>query len=215
MPIFFDTNVPVGYIFKWDPWHPYAESAFAIEDLKYWSETVKNETRRKIKEFKNSYSNLLLFLWSELKNTEGKFSKKDIIQLANSSEIDLDTRKIRITIEEIWKNEKFKPMENSKKIADTFDRIALDLNRDVDFRKKEFRSNMQFHTRTGKYPTIQKILEKKIHYPDVDIFLDAHDLCFKHKNLEVITSDYNPENIKHVKSYTLIRTITNLKDCNS
>ncbi len=59
MPLFFDTNVPIGYIFKWDPWHIYAKNAFESNDLKYWSNTVLEETHKKLIELKDDYSNFL------------------------------------------------------------------------------------------------------------------------------------------------------------
>jgi len=58
---------------------------------------------------------------------------------------------------------------------------------------------------------IQKSLRKEIHYPDYEIFLDAHDLCFIHKNLEFITSDYAEKKIDYVKSQTNITRITDLR----
>lgn len=42
-------------------------------------------------------------------------------------------------------------------------------------------------------------------------FLDAHDLCFIHSNLEFVTSDYNERKIEYVKSKTSIPTITDLR----
>ncbi|MGP8023349.1 MAG: hypothetical protein ACLPHE_04885 [Methanobacterium sp.] len=87
----------------------------------------------------------------------------------------------------------------------------MDFNSDVYSREKKFSSNLQLHIRKKEYPKIKQALRKEIHYPDYEIFLDAHDLCFIHKNLEFITSDYAEKKIDYVKSQTNITRITDLR----
>lgn len=212
MPLFFDTNVPVGYIFKWDPLHTYANKAFEIEDLKYWSKTVVNETDHKLKDISGKYIELLNSIYHELKNSEGFFNKKYLLTKAKSFKIkDLNLEKRMIIIESIWATEGFGYEEDSIKLSNSFYRIKMDLAHDLYSRKKNFSSNVQLHNRMKTYPKLERVLRKKIHPPDFDIFLDAHDLCSIHSDLEFITSDYNPENIEYVKSKTNIHKITDLK----
>ena len=66
MPLFFDTNMPIGYIFKWDPWHAYVLNVVEEKDSKYWSVTVEKESYRKFKHFRKNYIDLLYLLWHEL-----------------------------------------------------------------------------------------------------------------------------------------------------
>lgn len=212
MPLFFDTNVPVGYIFKWDPWHTFATNAFNNGDLKYWSETVENETNDKLNDHTRDYLNFLNAIRYKLKISDGFFKKDDLIPLVNSSEIDLDSRKRRIVIESIWATEGFNYEEHSQKILDSLNNITMDFNKDVYSRKNDFSSKVQLHKRTKQYSKIKRELKEKIHYPDFEIFLDAHDLCLIHSDLEFITSDYKTENIEYVKSKTLIRTIKDLRE---
>lgn len=212
MPLFFDTNVPVGYIFKWDPWHTFANNAFKTKDSKYWSETVENETNYKLNKLKRKYSELLLCICHKLKHSEGFFKKDDIIKWVNSFKINnLKHKKRVLVIESIWATEGFGYEESCDKILNSFSRIKMDFDSDVYSRKKKFSSNVHLHKRMKRYSKIKKELEEKIHQPDLDIFLDAHDLCFIHNDLEFITSDYNPENIAYVKSKTRIHEIIDLE----
>lgn len=211
MPLFFDTNVPIGYIFKWDPWHNYANNAFKNPDLKFWSINVLNETNDKLDEHKQDYINFLNDVYYKIKYSEGFFRKDEILSLANSSEVDLKSKKRQSVIESIWDTEGFAYEENSSNIANTLNKIIMDFNSDVYNRKKNFNLNVQLHERTKEYPKVKQALKKEIHYPDYEIFLDAHDLCFKQKNLEFITSDYAEKKIQYVKSQTNITTITDLR----
>ena len=49
------------------------------------------------------------------------------------------------------------------------------------------------------------------HYPDFEIYLDAHDLCFTYHDLEIITSDYKQEIVDYVIANTCISKITDLR----
>lgn len=211
MPLFFDTNVPIGYIFKWDPWHRYANNVFKNKDSKYWSKTVEDETNFKLNEKKEEYLDLLYDLCHQLKNLEGFLKRDDIISLANSSKSNLKLEKRISVIESIWETEGFNYEENSDNILFSLNRTIMDFNHDIYYRKKKFSSNVQLHSRIKKYSKIKKELKEKIHYPDYEIFLDAHDLCSIHKDLEFVTSDYNTENIEYVKSKTSICKITDLR----
>lgn len=211
MPLFFDTNVPIGYIFKWDPWHIYAKNAFESNDLKYWSNTVLEETHKKLIELKDDYSNFLHDIHHIIRNQEGFFNKDDIMSLADSSEVDLESKKKHLIIESIWDKEGFAYEENSRTISNSLDGIIMDFNSDIYHRKNKFSVNTLLHKRIKDYPKIKEELKKEIHYPDYEIFLDAHDLCFIHSNLEFVTSDYNERKIEYVKSQTSIPTITDLR----
>lgn len=211
MPLFFDTNVPIGYIFKWDPWHTYANNAFKNPDPKFWSSNVLNETNNKLDEHKQNYINFLYDVYHKIKNSEGFFRKDDILSLANSSEVDLESKKKQSVIESIWDTEGLAYEENSSDITNIFNKIIMDFNSDVYIRKNKFNLNVQLHVRTKEYPKIKQALRKEIHYPDYEIFLDAHDLCFIQKNLEFITSDYTEKKIEYVKSQTNITRITDLR----
>ncbi|MDR3062784.1 MAG: hypothetical protein LBU40_01420 [Methanobrevibacter sp.] len=59
MKFFFDTNVCIGYIFKWDPWHIKANSIFNKNKELYWSETVEKECREVFNRLKNEYISFL------------------------------------------------------------------------------------------------------------------------------------------------------------
>lgn len=211
MPLFFDTNVPVGYIFKWDPWHSYADKAFANGDSKYWSQTVVNETHKKFKEKKQDYSYFLSDVYRLLEKKKGFFKKDDLISFALKSRSSLKNDKKIIIIEKIWESEGFNYDENIDLILKSLNQIIMDFNSDVYLRKNQFQSNMILHHRQKNYPKLKDKLKKKIHHPDYDIVLDAHDLCSIHSNLEFITSDYREENIEFIKSETDISTITDLR----
>lgn len=210
MPLFFDTNMPIGYIFKWDPWHAYVLNVVEENDSKYWSVTVEKESYKKFKHFRKNYVDLLYLLWHELKRKEGFSSKKNLFKISESYK-KLDDKKKRIVFKSIWENEGFSYEESNSKLASTFDSLITNFNIDSETRKKDFRKLVQLHKRTKNYTEIKSQLEKRLHPPDDDIILDAHDLCFKIPDLEIVTADGKLD-VDCIKSQTNIKTITFLKD---
>lgn len=69
----------------------------------------------------------------------------------------------------------------------------VDLEEEIDERKRAFESKVMIHTRHDKYQELyDKLEENGIHYPDNHIVLDAHDLSLKRNiTLEFITADKN------------------------
>ena len=75
-------------------------------------------------------------------------------------------------------------LKSVKRLNRGFERIVLN-------RKNDFERIVLFHRRNVKYPKVYVLLENAgVHYPDICIVLDAHDLSLNDKiNLEFITTD--------------------------
>ncbi|MDR0911044.1 MAG: hypothetical protein LBM96_00400 [Methanobrevibacter sp.] len=72
MSLFFDTNVCIGYIFKWDPWHEKAVGLFNEDIGSYFSQSVLEEIFKVFNTLVNGYIRFLEKLNYEIFNSEKK-----------------------------------------------------------------------------------------------------------------------------------------------
>ncbi|MDR3223574.1 MAG: hypothetical protein LBT66_07595 [Methanobrevibacter sp.] len=212
MSLFFDTNVLLGFIFKWDPWHSYATKVFKDNCIKYYSDTVSKEYNNKFREMIDKYNSLLSIIISELSSSEGFMSKEDLIKIANKNNIKhIDKKLKKSIIDNIWEIEGYGLDENMNNLIVSIKEIKYDLKHDSFSRKDKCESILIKHIRTLSYNKIQDKLKEKIHFPDWKIFLDAHDLSYRlEPDLEVVTSDAKPEDLEYIKNVTNINKITDL-----
>ncbi|MCL2115630.1 MAG: hypothetical protein FWH29_05345 [Methanobrevibacter sp.] len=209
MSLFFDTNVLIAYIFKWDPWYSYAKNTFKETSNSYFSDTVDEEVSKKFQELLKKYVCFLDLLIRKLQQFKGFLTKKDLLRIANLINVK-KINKLKI-IESIWDDEGFNFDENCEFIVSTLKEIKSDFKQDSFSRKTNFVSMLELHIRNREHPNIERELKKKIHFPDWKIFLDAYDLfIYKEPNLEVVTSDAKPENIEYILKITKLPKITDL-----
>jgi len=209
MSLFFDTNVLIGYIFKWDPWHSYADNTFKDNRKKYFSDTVEYEMGKKFQELLRKYTCFLNLLIRKLQSLNGFLTKEMLLKIANQINIK-NINKLTI-IESIWADEGFNFDENKDYIVSILKEIKFDFKQDVFGRKTNFVSILELHIRNRRHSDIERNLKKKIHFPDWKIFLDAYDLFIsKEPYLEVVTSDAKPKNLEYIKKITNLPKITDL-----
>ena len=209
MSLFFDTNVLIGFIFKWDPWHSYAKNTFKEQCKKYFSDTVEEEVNKKFHKLLKKYVSFLDMLIRKLQSSNGFLTKEDFLKIAHQINIQ-KINKLKIA-ESIWVDEKFNFDEEKDVIIHSLKEIKSIFKHESFSRKGYFFSIIELHIRNHRYPEVERKLKNKIHFPDWKIFLDAYDLfLLREPYLEVITSDAKPKDIDYIKKITNLPKITDL-----
>ena len=196
MTFFFDTNVCIGFIFKWNPWHDQAIILFNKECDSYWSETVKEECiivfQKLVREyivFLNNIKNKILtaqkdfFLVTDLFN----IVKQINVTLNHEGKEIIDKIKVISTIfeDEGWYD------ISKEDILDYLNELSLNFSIYSFERFKKCDEKLKLHPKTSNHHEIKKILKSNnIHKPDWQICLDAHDLASNVSDLKFVTSDF-------------------------
>ena len=91
MNFFFDTNVCIGYIFRWNPWHEKAKSLFNQEKESYWSVTVKEECAKVFQDLVQEYTIFLINIKERVDNSDkGSFFKSDLHKMIKNMPVTLN-----------------------------------------------------------------------------------------------------------------------------
>jgi hypothetical protein len=209
MSIFYDTNVLIGYVFKWDPWHVYSLNSFKDKRKKYWSKTVQEEFNSKIEKMIENDKKFLSLIELKLNNYDELLTKDKLLKIA--FKIKIKHRNKESIINGIWEFANLNYEVESEELSYKIENIISEFRYDINSKKNSCKQYLTIHIRNEKYTELKNKLELKIHFPDSEIFLDAHDLCIlKEPDLEVITSDAKPENIDYIKKILKINKITDL-----
>ena len=85
MTFFFDTNVCIGYIFRWNPWHEKAQDLFSQEKEIFWSDTVKEECKKVFLELVQEYTIFLINIKDKVvESYKGSFFKNDLQKMVKN-----------------------------------------------------------------------------------------------------------------------------------
>ncbi|MCL2157705.1 MAG: hypothetical protein FWH54_06760 [Methanobrevibacter sp.] len=196
MTFFFDTNVCIGYIFRWEPWHEKAKNLFNKNELSYWSDTVKDECANILQKLVQEY---IIFL----NNTKDKItdSKKnsflmnDFLNIVKDIPIRLNYDGKEIidkfkVIYDIFEDEMWYDVSQHDLVI-YLDKLSLNfrIRSFLKFRKCE--EKLMLHPKTSNHDDTKKLfINNKIHYPDWQICLDAHDLGLTICDLIFVTADH-------------------------
>ncbi|MDR0911807.1 MAG: hypothetical protein LBM96_04300 [Methanobrevibacter sp.] len=211
--LFFDTNVCIGYIFKWDPWHEKATELISNHIESYFSQTVLDEIFKVFNKLIKEYIKFLEQLNQEiLINKKETFYESDLIQLSHKLQIKIENSKNK----SIDRERIVMSLWNDKGGYDISKNQLLTYIEDLIFNFKKFSftrlekciNQFILHPKTDNYDNLKQIFIKNdIHFPDWQICLDANDLSYQLNNLTFVTADYNL-----IKSLESIMDKTNITD---
>ena len=183
MNSFVDTNVAISYMFSIDPLNNKSMAVFREYDDIFWSNLVKSECRIVFKNKKKILVKFYKDLADDIKPEnfhDFKFEdlKKYVLNnYPNGKKCD----QILSSLKKFWDsyvNQRF-PSYNS--FIKAIKNCLSDLKNLVYSRKRQWEQNIQLtDTRVKKYINLKNKLNfLKVHHPDDDIILDAHDFNLK------------------------------------
>ncbi len=183
MNSFVDTNVAISYMFSIDPLNNKSVAVFREYDDIFWSNLVKSECRIVFKNKKKILVKFYKDLADDIKPEnfhDFKFEdlKKYVLNnYPNGKKCD----QILSSLKKFWDsyvNQRF-PSYNS--FIKAIKNCLSDLKNLVYSRKRQWEQNIQLtDTRVKKYINLKNKLNfLKVHHPDDDIILDAHDFNLK------------------------------------
>ena len=194
MNSFVDTNVSIAYIFSIDPLNNKSMSVFREYDDIYWSKLVKSECKDVFKSKRKILVNFYKDLKNDLKpedfhdfefNDLKKYVLRNYPKGKRRDQILSSLRKFWDT----YVNERF-PTYNS--FIQAIQICLNDLRNLVYSKKSQWEQNIVLtDARVKKYINLKKKLNSlKVHHPDDDIALDAHDFNLRNDfPLDFITFD--------------------------
>ena len=194
MNSFVDTNVAIAYIFSIDPLNNKSMAVFREYDNIYWSKLVKKEYK---KVFKNKRKILVKF-YKDLANDikpddfhDFKFNnlKKYVIKNYSKGK---KRDQILSSLEKFWDNYVGEQFPTYTSFNQAIQNCLGDLKRFVYSRKNQWEQNILLtYDRVKKYLALKRKLNSlKVHSPDDEIVLDAHDFNLrKDFLLDFITFD--------------------------
>ena len=214
MNCFLDTNVKIGYVFCTDPWNDKSEHLFNMNHTFYISPSVKKEFNKKYNQILKKQKNFLYSLRDELNNANPLKTlslneltlKSMIIELKRDFDENLKKEIVKV----LWKGCASKHKYDSKlktdvctiKVLLSYIRKFLRIfERQLINRLNTFiREVIECEKRDKEYNDLnKKLLNARIHYPDSEIILDAHDLSLK-DNLILKFISADKKMIKNVKT---------------
>lgn len=194
MNSFVDTNVSIAFIFSIDPLNNKSMAVFREYDNIYWSKLVKKEYK---KVFKNKRKILVKF-YKDLANDikpddfhDFKFNnlKKYVIKNYSKGK---KRDQILSSLEKFWDNYVGEQFPTCASFNQAIQNCLGDLKRFVYSRKNQWEQNILLtYDRVKKYLALKRKLNSlKVHSPDDEIVLDAHDFNLrKDFLLDFITFD--------------------------
>ena len=216
--MFLDSNIIIGFSIEVDPWNYYSKRIFEIDKPKFYSTTVKAESKVKIRDLLFQYNLFFYLIKRDIPKdyiTENEFLKiVTQIKHINGKEFSFDQENIAGMI---WSEGAWFKEANSLEIFKLLDDILDDINETTFPNFKKCIASMNLHERKNSYLGLLnylKTLKKEhhgetimIHHPDDEIILDAHDLASsKGIDLFFISSDKKllrfSEEIKNITSIT-------------
>ena len=207
MNSFVDTNVSIAYIFSIDPLNNKSMAVFREYNDIYWSKLVKGECK---KVFKNKRKILVKFykdLANDIKPEDfHNFKFNDLKNHVVGKYPDgKKLKQILSSLQKFWDNyvnEKF-PTYNS--FIQAIQNCLNDLRNLVYSRKSQWEQDtLLTDVRIKKYINLKnKLNSLKVHAPDDDIVLDAHDFNLKKGfPLDFITFDEDfHEGVSKIKEF--------------
>lgn len=194
MNSFVDTNVSIAYIFSIDPLNNKSMSVFREYDDIYWSKLVKSECEDVFKSKRKILVNFYKDLANDLKPEDFHDFKFNDLKKHVLRNYPKGKRRDQIlsSLRKFWDtyvNERF-PTYNS--FIQAIQICLNDLRNLVYSRKSQWEQNIVLtDARVKKYINLKKKLNSlKVHHPDDDIALDAHDFNLRNDfPLDFITFD--------------------------
>lgn len=197
MNYFFDSNIIIGYSICLDSWHRSSRNIFKQKNKYYWSKNVREES---LKLLIRLISNYELFIAKIIDRIDkGTITKKNFFNLVENIELDVYKKdkinKSKIA-KEIWSFGKWKNKVHYKKLIRILNVLIQKLNSTSSKYFNQCLEQLILHERKESYENILKSFHRlktvnsnRIHYPDDEILLDAHDLANTGIDVEFITSD--------------------------
>lgn len=194
MNSFVDTNVSIAYIFSIDPLNNKSLTVFREYDKIFWSKFVKKECN---KVFKNKRKILFKF-YKDLANDitsenfhDFKFEDLQKYVMRNYSK-GRKRNQILSSLRKFWDSYVEDQFPDYNSFNRAIQNCLNDLKQFVYLRKNQWEQNTELtDDRVKKYSYLKnKLNSLKVHHPDDDIVLDAHDFNLR-KNflLDFITFD--------------------------
>jgi predicted nucleic acid-binding protein len=197
MTFFFDTNVCIGYIFKWNPWHETAEEIFEKETGSHWSQTVKDESKNVFNILIKEYNKFLDNVYhSILESDKDIFNEEDILEIASEINVKKNLKKRDIidkerVIKSIWEENGWYDM-GKHDLATYLHNLSLNLNIISFASFSNCNNNLKLHPKASKNKDMKTILiNEGIHFPDWQICLDANNIGEDIENLTFVTADHD------------------------
>lgn len=199
MNSFIDTNVTIAYIFSIDPLNNKSMSVFREYDDIYWSKLVKSECK---KVFKNKRKILVKFykdLANDLKPEEFyNFKFRDLKKyVMRNYPAGKKRDQILSSLEKFWDVYVKEQFPTYASFNQAIQNCLGDLKIFIYSRKNQWQQNVVLtDDRVKKYLDLKRKLNSlKVHSPDDDIVLDAHDFNLrKDFLLDFITFDRDCHN---------------------
>lgn len=183
MNSFVDTNVAISYMFSIDPLNNKSMAVFREYDDIFWSNLVKSECRIVFKNKKKILVKFYKDLADDIKPENFQdFQFEDLKKyVLNNYPNGKKRDQILSSLKKFWDsyvNQRF-PSYNS--FIKAIKNCLSDLKNLVYSRKRQWEQNIQLtDTRVKKYINLKNKLNfLKVHHPDDDIILDAHDFNLK------------------------------------
>jgi len=201
MSFFFDTNVCIGFIFRWNPWHDKAKEIFQEKVPSYWSDTVKNESIYVFNKLNREYDNFLYKLKNGIINYKKDLIKKEDLNKISSkisvgkNQAGKDIIDKNRIVSSIWEDKRWYEVGKNNLIEYLAELIInLSIHSFRGFKKCE--NILNLHPSSSSHFSVKNIfLKQGIHFPDWQICLDAHDLACSIQEVVFVTSDYGLINL--------------------
>ena len=218
MNLFFDSNVTIGYVFKGDDWNTQSKNIFRCPNQKYYSQSVLNETKHKIKIIREKLFQGLLVLSSELLRNEtirDYLKLNDVLRFLNSLGFEESIKRKLQKHMHILFSEKYSYEVGKDELSQDIKQEANSLMNDIVIKFNFIQANLTKHHRTKVYISLGNKLmgnNEDFHEEDVAIILDAHDLCHTCNPLTLITADSRRKKDDLIIKFTNIDDVKDLRD---
>lgn len=191
---FFDTNIPIAYVFHINSSHNKSVKAFKSYSKVYWSNFVKKEFENRYNEKFNNISKFFHDFQLQLDNPESEFySSNDLFQFVWLNYSDKLMEDAKGSIHPFW-NE-YVGIESQVSFASMKENVNQCLNDlliNSTIRKNKILSTMQLTPqRTKSYSNIDAMLKNQgVKAADRTVTLDGHDFaCFSNDSIDFVTFD--------------------------
>ena len=194
--IFFDTNVIIGYIFRFDSLYPQASELISQEGMWYYSYHVNKEITQVFNEKINDYNKLLVKICKELnRHADFDFISKSDLQdaIANKGEIGkINKKNIYTAIKQIWDYYNFGENVECGFLKLKMSKLIKNMNMSIYNDLKNFKKNLNYIPahQYKEWSILNEINNKslldKFHGEDKDILFDVHEYCKKYPESDMI-----------------------------
>lgn len=193
--LFFDTNVIIGYIFRFDSLYPQASKLISQGGTWYYSYHVNREIKQVFNEKINDYNKLLVKI-SRILNRHNDFdfiSKSDLQdKIANKGDIGkINKKNIFTAINQIWDYYDFGENVECGFLKLKLTNLIRNMNILIYNDLKNFKKNLNYiPAHQYKESSIlkeinNKSLQDKFHGEDKDILFDVHEYCKKYPDSDI------------------------------